>query len=226
MIFYINDQSDVSKTQSYVAVKNLFKYQTKYLVKMRFHKFLRKSKILIIVLVLIVVIWSVFHWSWVDFQNYYLGVMKDLNDPETKEYMRSKINGTYNFIELLNWTNQNLNWSDESFTRYSRPQQILEQGKGRCGEFAIVYVAACLALGYEARLVVARQFHQVYPVGSGLHAWAEVKVDGVWTHADPSPTPFWNDTSRYRSWDWGPRWTLKIYAFEDGKIEDVTKRYN
>lgn len=179
---------------------------------------------LVIVSIFITVIMgAIFYGSWVDFQNYYLGIMKDLNDPETKAYMRSRINGTYNFIELLNWTNQNLNWSDESFTRYSRPQQILEQGKGRCGEFAIVYVAACLALGYEARLVVSRQFYQVC---SGLHTWAEVKVDGTWTHADPSPTFFWNDTSRYKSWDWGPRWTLKIYAFEDGKIEDVTSRYS
>jgi len=103
---------------------------------------------------------QIFYLDWISFQGYYLGVMKDLNSPETKAYMRNKINGTYNFIELLNWTNQNLNWSDESFPRYSRPQQILEQGKGRCGEFAIVYVAACLALEYEARLVTSRQFYQ------------------------------------------------------------------
>lgn len=184
----------------------------------------RLVKILICALIIVLIIGVIFHWSRVDFQNYYLDVMKDLNSPETKEYMRNKINGTYNFIELLNWTNQNLNWSDESFTRYSRPQQILEQGKGRCGEFAIVYVAACLALGYEARLVVSRQFYQIF--GGCFHAWVEVKVNEVWTHVDPSPNPSWNDTSRYKNWDWGPRWTLKIYAFEDEKIEDVTSRYS
>jgi len=157
-----------------------------------------------------------------EFQAYYLGVMKDLSSSETIAYMRDKLNGTYDFVELLNWTNQNLNWSKESFTRYSDPQQILNQGKGRCGEFANVYVAACLALGYEARMVASRQF---YSFGHGFHAWAEVKLDGVWTHVDPSPTAFWNDTSRYRSWDWGPRITLNVFAFEDGKIEDVTSRY-
>jgi hypothetical protein len=187
-------------------------------------KFSRKLiKILICVSIIAVVVIAVFYSSWIDFQTYYLGVMKDLNSSETKADVRDKINGTYNFIELLNWTSKNLNWSEESFTRYSKPQQILNQGKGRCEEFAIAYVAACLALGYEARIVVSRQFYQI--LVHGFHAWAEVKLDGIWTHVDPSPTAFWNDTSRYRSWNWGPRITLNVFAFEDGKIEDVTSRY-
>jgi hypothetical protein len=179
-------------------------------------------KILICVSVIAVVVIAVFCGSWIDFKTYYLGVMKDLNTSETKAYMHDKINDTCTFLELLNWTSQNLNWSEESFTRYSNPQQILNQGKGRCEEFAIVYVAACLTLGYEARIVVSRQFYQLV---HGFHVWAEVELDGVWTHVDPSPTAFWNDPSRYRSWNWGPRSTLQVFAFEDGKIEDVTSRY-
>jgi len=187
-------------------------------------KFLRKFiKILICVSIIAVVVIAVFYGSWIYFQTYYLGVMKDLNSSETKADVRDKINGTYNFIELLNWTSKNLNWSEESFTRYSKPQQILNQGKGRCEEFTIVYVAACLALGYDARIVVSRQFYQI--LVHGFHVWAEVKLNGVWTHVDPSPTAFWNDTSRYGSWNWGPRITLNVFAFEDGKIKDVTSRY-
>jgi len=157
----------------------------------------KQIKILICVSIIAIVVIAVFYGSWIDFQTYYLGVMKDLNISETKAYVRDKINRTCNFIELLNWASQNLNWSEESFTRYSKPQQVLNQGKGRCEEFAIVYVAACLALGYEARIVVSRQFYQIFV--HGFHVWAEVKLDGVWTHVDPSPTAFWNDTSRYRS---------------------------
>lgn len=186
-------------------------------------KLSRKLKIIICVSIIAIVIIAFFYCSWIDFQTYYLGVMKDLNSSETKAYMRDKINETYNFIELLNWTSQNLNWSKESFARYSKPQQILNQGKGRCEEFAIVYVGACLALGYEARIVVSRQFYHI--LVRGFHVWAEVKLDDVWTHVDPSPTAFWNDTSRYRSWNWGPRVTLTVFAFEEGKIEDVTSRY-
>lgn len=183
----------------------------------------KQIKILIVISIIVVVVIAVVTYgSWMDFQTHYLEVMKDLNSSETKAYMQDRINGTYNFLKLLNWTSQNLNWSKESFTRYSNPQQILDQGKGKCEEFAIVYVAACLALGYEARIVASRQF---YSIGHGFHAWTEVKLDGVWTHVDPSPTAFWNDTSRYKSWDWGPRITLKVVAFEDGKIEDVTSRY-
>lgn len=188
----------------------------------RFKLSRRLIKILVCISIIAVVVIALFYGSWIDFQTYYLGVMKDLNSTETKAYMRTKINGPYDFIELLNWTSQNLNWSEESFTRHSEPQQILDQGKGKCGEFAIVYVAACLALGYEARIVASRQF---YSIGHGFHAWAEVELDGIWTHVDPSPTAFWNDTSRYRSWNWGPRITLNVLAFEDGKIEDVTSRY-
>lgn len=189
----------------------------------RLKRLRKRTKILICVAIVgVVAITLVFYGFWVEFQAYYLDVMKNLNSSETKAYMFDKINGTYNFTELLNWTNQHLNWSEENFVRYSNPQQILDQGKGKCEEFAIVYVSACLALGYEARIVVSRQFY--LPV-HGFHVWAEVKWDGVWTQADPSPTAFWNDTSRYKSWDWGPRATLGVYAFEDNWIEDVSARY-
>jgi hypothetical protein len=172
---------------------------------------------------ILVVVAGLFYGTLILFQNDYLGIMKNLNSSETKAYMRDRMKETYNFTGLLNWTGRNLNWSKESFTRYTRPQEILNQGKGRCGEFTIVYVAACLALGYEARIVVPGQFCVIFL--HGFHAWAEVKLNGIWTHVDPSPTPFWNDTSRYKSWNWGLRIGLSFSAFEDGKIEDVTSRY-
>lgn len=181
-------------------------------------------KILICALIVVLLaIAGIFYITLILFQGHYLGLMRDLNSSETKAHMRDRIKETYNFTELLNWTGQNLNWSEESFTRYSTPQEILSQGKGKCGEFTIVYVAACLALGYEARIIIPGQFCAIFLYG--FHAWAEVKLNGIWTHVDPSPTPFWNDTSRYKSWNWGPRIGLTFYAFEDGKIEDVTSRY-
>jgi hypothetical protein len=190
----------------------------------RFRRLRMRTKILICVaIVVIVAIPLIFYGFWLDFKGYYLGMMSNLESCNTKAFMLNKINGTYNFTELLYWTNQRLNWSEENFARYSSPQQILDQGKGRCEEFVIVYVSACLALGYEARIVVARQFY-LGPL-HGFHVWAEVKWDGTWIQADPSPTPFWNDTSRYRSWNWGPRATLGVYAFEDNHIIDESTRY-
>jgi len=99
----------------------------------------RFIKMLMVLAVVIVVVLSVlFYCAWIDFKEYYLGVMRNLNSSETKAFMRSRISGTYDFIGLIEWTNDNLNWCDESFTRYSDPRLILEQGKGRCEEFAIV----------------------------------------------------------------------------------------
>jgi len=81
-----------------------------------------------------------------------------------------------------------------------------------------------LALGFEVRIIVSQQFYQIFTCG--FHGWAEVKLDDVRTYVDPSPTTFWNDTSHYRSWNWGSRVTLSVFAFEDGKMEDATSRYS
>lgn len=189
----------------------------------RLKRLRKRSRILICFAIgVVVAIALMYRWQ-IDFQEYYSNVMKELNTPEAKAYMLDKINGKCNFTELLYWTDQQLSWANDSFVRYSAPQQILIQGKGLCEEYTIVYVGACLALGYEARILVSRQFYQG-PV-HGFHVWAEVKWNGVWTQADPSPTPFWNDPSHYRSWDWGPRATLRVYAFEPDEIEDVSATY-
>lgn len=93
------------------------------------------------------------------------------------------------------------------------PLEILEYGKGRCGEFSILYVSLCLAHGYSARLVVAMY---------GDHAWAEVMLQGNWTHIDPTERTV-NDPFMYER-DWGKDLKL-VYAFEDNQIEDVTSKY-
>jgi hypothetical protein len=195
---------------------------------MRFPKLSRKwiipiaeSMLIMIIIAMLVVSWI----AWIDFQSFYSGVMKNLDSPETKAYMRNQLNGTFTPYELLNWTNQHLKWAEGGFARYTNPEQILNQGKGLCQEFVIVYIAACLASGYEARFVVSTQFYLI-PFGDGWHSWAEVKMNGVWIQADPSPTPSWNDTSHYENWHWGSMLTLGIYAFEEsGKMEDITARY-
>lgn len=89
----------------------------------------RFIKMLMVLAVIIVVVLAVlFYCAWIDFKEYYLGVMRNLNSSETKAFMRSRISGTYDFIGLIEWTNDNLNWCDESFTRYSDPKRILSRG--------------------------------------------------------------------------------------------------
>jgi hypothetical protein len=189
----------------------------------------KRTKILIATLTIALLFLALFLYclySLNEFQTYYLDVMKTLNDSKAKEYMLTELNGTNNLTDiLLDWEQKRLTWANGSFTRYSDPQSILNQGKGKCEEYSIVYSAACLALGYEARLLVSRQFYLAFLGLHGFHVWTEVKLNGSWVQFDPSPTPFWNDTSRYRGWDWGPRTTLNVLAFEDGRIEDVSSRY-
>ncbi len=56
-------------------------------------------------------------------------------------------------------------------------------GIGSCEDYASAFVTLCSRMGYEARYVPGL----TYSVEGELvpHAWAMVKLDGVWYHADP-----------------------------------------
>lgn len=157
------------------------------------------------------------------FINHYLDVMKNLNDAEMKNDIQSEIDKPYNLTELFQWEHERLEFVplNETFDRQTDPKEILAFGKGRCEEFSIVYIAACLTLGYDARLVTSVDVR----TWDGLHVWAEVKSDGSWIHVDPSDQ-VWNQTSYYETWGWGEiGTTVRVYAFENGKYEDVSSRY-
>ena len=160
------------------------------------------------------------------YENHFLGIMKNLNGTETKSKVRSWFERDYNFTELYGWMHEKLEFVpvNETFERYTDPSEILESGKGRCEEFGILYVAACLAHGYQSRVITAVDVGN--PINwIGQHVWAEVK-SGVWVHVDPSDRT-WNEPYRYEAWVWGKDIgsKIKIYAFEDGKYEDVLISY-
>jgi hypothetical protein len=175
---------------------------------------------------ILLVLWPQLQWTW-DVRDPYLNVMKKSNSPEYKAEIRSWFDRTYNFTELYEWVDKELEFIPVgvSFERHTDPIEIAQSGKGRCGEFSILYVAACLAHGYESRIVVAVDFSNPlalqYP-----HVWAEVKLDR-WIQVDPSPRPFWNQSQRYLTWPWGSGigQNVKIYAFEDGNFQEVTSNY-
>ena len=155
-----------------------------------------------------------------------LNTMKNLNSDGTKSALRSKFDRDYNFTELYQWEHTKVRFvTNESFERSSDPFRILEIGKGKCGEFGVLYAALTLAHGYESRLVIS------VDVGSLIfwlpqHEWVEVRTDNQWVHVDPSDQ-VWNDPSHYRTWPWakGISSTVRIYAFEDGKITDLSEYY-
>ncbi len=82
---------------------------------------------------------------------HYLDVMKNLNSSQTKSEMATQLDPKYNQTDLFAWeasklTFQNAaSWSED-------PMQILNSGDGICVQWSIVYVSACLSLGYQAGL--------------------------------------------------------------------------
>ena len=175
-------------------------------------------KILVIVVVaafLVACVW-VWVWPWCAIElskSKGLGIMQNINGTETKSNLKLMFDRDYNYTELLTWLHAKLNFSWEKIERHKDPFEILEYGKGRCEEFSILYVAACLAHGYRARLV-----SDIF----GDHMWAEISLHNKWVHIDPSESRV-DDPYMYER-DWHKNIKV-IYAFEDGRFEDVTSTY-
>lgn len=199
------------------------------MIPMKKHSRLFVSLALIfVVAVSVVYVWFIWlpQQERASFENHYLSIMKTLNSTETKTEVASWFERDYNCTELYEWIHEKLEFVpvNETFERHTDPSEILESGKGRCEEFSILYVAACLAHGYQSRIVVAVDISNSRNF-IGQHVWAEVKLDG-WVHVDPSDR-VWNEPHRYEKWNWGKDIgsNVMIYAFEEGRYEDVTLNY-
>jgi transglutaminase-like putative cysteine protease len=144
----------------------------------------------------------------------YKEISKQITDPKTLSTLRKLFERTYTLQELLDWLHPKLQWSRGEITRYSNPLEILKYRKGRCGEYSILYTALCLAHGYRARIILDMTDH----------VWTEVwnPAQKRWMHIDPSEKKI-NDPKMYER-DWRKK-LAKIYAFENGKAEDVAKNY-
>ena len=117
-------------------------------------------------------------------------------------------------IFLEQWLHNTIKWSKEGIVRYNDPMEIIAYGKGRCGEFSILFTGLCLAHNYRARLIL----------DISDHVWTEVwdNKENRWVHVDPSEKRIDDPLMYERDW----KKNLKeIYAIEYGKIENVTKHY-
>lgn len=190
----------------------------------------------VLTLIIIPIFYMIFVWAPQEskkqqssyFEGYYLDIMENINSSETKSLVRTWFDRDFSFTELTHWVNYTLvfdeTYNDPKRNETTDPASIKEIGTGRCGEFSILYVAACLAHGYDTRLVVATDISNPY-MWNDLHVWAEVKMCG-WIHIDPSGCN-WGNKSQYEKGPWGEDIgsTVIIYAFEDGKCEEVTSKY-
>ncbi len=116
--------------------------------------------------------------------------------------------------ELLGWLHEKVKWSDGDIIRHNDPMEILIYGKGKCGEFSILFTALCLAHNYRARLIL----------DMSDHIWTEVwnEKQKRWIHVDPSEKKI-DDPEMYER-DW-KKDLKEVYAFENGNMQNVTSQY-
>jgi len=96
--------------------------------------------------------------------------------------------------------------------RYNQIRKILEEGRGRCGEYSMIFYHLMSALGYNTRWIV----------DWSDHCWVEIEVGTKWVHMDPS-VGMWNDKDMYKN-DWNKRHMIILAFCQDG-CQDVTEAY-
>lgn len=145
----------------------------------------------------------------------YQKISKTIANPRLISQLRKLIpEEQHSLEELLNWLHIVLKWSKEDITRHNNPVDIMNYGKGRCGEFSILFMAACLAKGYRARIVLDMSDHVWTEVWSGK--------EDRWVHVDPLEKRIDDPHMYEREWK---KNLDEIYAFENGDRENVTSRY-
>lgn len=163
-------------------------------------------------------------------------IMQLIEKPEVQNAIKANITAyfggsksNYTLQDLFEWQNQYLKYVD-SFPHgrpSNDPRDILKAGVGRCGEFSNLFVAACLSVGYEAR--IASVIKTDYT--DGPHALCMVKINETWTQIDSSAnapnTLVINDTSVYQNWYWGPRVgkDYSVFDFDANNAYNVTNYF-
>lgn len=98
------------------------------------------------------------------------------------------------------------------FARYNSLSHIVEEGRGRCGEYAALWYVIMQSLGYESRWVVDWTDH----------VWVEINVQDEWAHMDPCEAAF-QDKKMYAGW--GKKHTYVVAFDKNRGAEDVTSDY-
>jgi transglutaminase-like putative cysteine protease len=144
----------------------------------------------------------------------YREISKKLTDPSMLGELRALFNRRYSLTELLDWMHERVKFDKGDIERHNDPREILAYGKGRCGEFSILFTSLCLAHKHRARLIL----------DMSDHVWTEVwnSRKKRWVHVDPSEKRIDDPLMYERDWKKNLR---EVYAFENGRIENVTEQY-
>ena len=144
----------------------------------------------------------------------YRKISEKIIDSMLLSELRDLFERNLSLTELLGWLHEKVKWSDGDIIRHNDPMEILIYGKGKCGEFSILFTALCLAHNYRARLIL----------DMSDHIWTEVwnEKQKRWIHVDPSEKKI-DDPEMYER-DW-KKDLKEVYAFENGNMQNVTSQY-
>lgn len=144
----------------------------------------------------------------------YRKISVNITNPSELKQLKSLFEKRYTLEELIDWLHAQIEFTHGNITRHNDPLQIISYGKGRCGEFSILYTALCLAHNYRARLIL----------DLSDHVWSEVwdEKQKRWVHVDPSEKRIDDPKMYEREWK---KDLKEIYALENGNIENVTANY-
>ena len=144
----------------------------------------------------------------------YREISQKLADPILLAELMAAFERRYTLTELLEWMHARLKFDKGKIERHNDPREILAYGRGRCGEFSILFTSLCLAHWYRARLIL----------DMSDHVWTEVwdYHQNRWIHIDPSEKRI-DDPFMYER-DWKKN-LKEIYAFENGTMDNVTRNY-
>jgi len=130
-----------------------------------------------------------------------------------------------NWQELLEWEHRHFEYTKDELPkpRAEMPIAIIQQAKGRCGEFALLYNGLTLANGYQSRIVIdCSMLNDKSRQAAGDHVWVEVLIAGAWVHVDPTEKRFGRPLMYAGEWS---KDVNLVYAISEKDIVDVTKAY-
>lgn len=104
------------------------------------------------------------------------------------------------------------------FPRFNKAQAVLDNYRGRCGEYSMLLYRMLSSLGHEARWIV----------DWADHVWAEILLDGdKWIHLDPCEAAV-DKPLLYEEWGKQQTYVIGFYApnkLQYPVIEDLTNKY-
>jgi hypothetical protein len=177
-------------------------------------------------------VWDQIHTT----ENY----LRDLYSNSTQTQLKAWLPSNHmNFTDGLIWESERLVYT-ENRPQYQNVIQVLENGKGACGEFVWVFCAFCVAenipfrmvtVGYFVPNVVDHSWAQVNPLGDNK-TWIHVEVTDSCASLKAGKTidQLWNHTINndlyYYKHHYAMVLAFQLNALEEVTITDVTSTFS